>query len=70
MATDFIGLSTERSFDDIRQVAQCTVREVVRVGRLAHAEVVHGGQWTQPARGVAGRANVSLCFAFSFEYFC
>ena len=26
-------------------------------------ELVHGGEWTQAARGIAGPANVSLCLA-------
>jgi len=31
--------------------------------RSLSSTVVHGDQWTQAARGVAGRANVKLCFA-------
>jgi len=36
------------------------------VGRWAQAVVVHGGEWTQAARGTASRANVRLCLASSF----
>jgi len=42
------------SFGDIRQVAQRMVKEVVL-----------GSRRTQAERGVAGRANVSLCLASS-----
>jgi len=30
---------------------------------------MHGGQWTQAARGVARQANVRLCLEFSFAYY-
>ena len=48
-------------------MAQRTASELVHVGRRAQAEVVHGGPWTQAARGVAGRASVRLCFASSYH---
>ena len=34
-------------------------------GRWAQTELVHGGQWTRAARGVAERAIVTLFFASS-----
>ena len=37
----------------------------MHVGRWAQAKVVHGGQWTQAARDVVGRANVRHCHASS-----
>ena len=35
----------------------------MHVDRRTQAVVLHGGRWTQVARGVAGRANVRLCVA-------
>jgi len=43
------------------------VRRSSACGRLAQAELVHGGQWTQAARDVAERANVRL-FLTSSNY--
>ena len=55
---------------DIHQMGwrQRTVKEVVRVGCWAQAEVVHGGKRTQVARGVAGRANVKLYLQIVFKF--
>ena len=63
-----LALATKLSFSVSVTFARWqygTLKEVVHVGRWAQAGVKHGGQWTQAVRGVAGRANVKLCFSSS-----
>jgi len=42
-------------------------KRIVHVGRWTQAVVVHRRRWMQAAGGAAGRANVGICPAFSFN---
>jgi len=62
----FIHRTEFLSFGDIRQMAVAYGKSSARGSlALAQVEVVHGVQWTQAARGVAGWANVRLCLPSS-----
>jgi len=60
-SVEFLG------FSDIHQMAVSIPEKSCHEGHWALAEVMHEGEWTQAARGIAGRANVRLCFASSLR---
>jgi len=58
LGNQFLASSAQPSSGDIRQMV-IVYEKSNACGWLGQAEVVHESQWTQAARGVAGRANVS-----------